>query len=347
MALLFCDSFELYNSPSTTKWDQAQPSFAIAFDSTAARNGSQGLHMTNQGAYLQKNIGAQTTFYIGCAVYIKTANTGTGELFQLGEGTTQQIGLRLTPTGSFQFFRGNTALGSASTIPLTFNAWHYLEMKIVIDSTNGIVELKIDGAFGIQLSSQNTQQTANAWATALVIGNNWNTFNGALNSGAFAEAYFDDFYLLDGSGSANNTYLGDIKVQCVMPSGNGSRNDFTVFGAAANWQCVDEKPPDDGTTFVQTQTLGAIDRYTFPAISAQTVFAVCINMRALKTDASRRSLRGDIKSGATIVDTGRDLDLLETTWQFFQGISETDPNTSAQWTATNINAAEFGIKLSI
>jgi hypothetical protein len=90
-----------------------------------------------------------------------------------------------------------------------------------------------------------------------------------------------------------------------------------------------------------------VDRYTYPAVPASAIYAAAVNLRAEKDDAGARSIRAQVKSGATIADNGTDLPLSDGSYVGFQSVFETDPNTSAQWTVANLNAAEAGIKLTV
>jgi hypothetical protein len=228
------------------------------------------------------------------------------------------------------------------------NVWYYLEVKVTIDGSAGICELKQDGTFYIQLTSQNTKATSNSTVDGVYFGSPYSSLSNSIYI-SFSTTYMDDIYICDSSGSLNNTYLGDVKVICGMPTGNGSTVNFTIGGsspAATHWQSVNEIPPDDGVTYVSDGTLNDIERFTFGAITATNVLAVGINIRVTKDDATVRTIRGAIKSSSTVGDTGTDLAVPQTSYAFLQAISETDPNTSAAWTTAAVNAAEFGVKIT-
>ena len=63
---------------------------------------------------------------------------------------------------------------------------------------------------------------------------------------------------------------------------------------------------------------------------------------ALASDAGAIKGRSVCKSGATTTSTQMPDNVLSATPKIFSDIIETDPNTSAAWTNTNFNAAEFG-----
>jgi len=139
-------------------------------------------------------------------------------------------------------------------------------------------------------------------------------------------------------------------------TGGGTTSDNTItwtcIGSgsnpgAANWMAVSEYPPDDNNSYVADATVSDQDRYTFPSIAGSTVHAVAVNIRAEKDDASTRAIRAVAKSGATTADNGSDFNLTLNAYADFQGIFETDPNTSVLWTVSGVNAAEFGVKTTV
>jgi hypothetical protein len=124
---------------------------------------------------------------------------------------------------------------------------------------------------------------------------------------------------------------------------------FAVVGTgsnpgAQNWMAASDNPPDDNSSYVTDSTVGHLERYTYPSISGSAVKAVLVNMRAGKDDAGTRTIRAAGKSGSTTFDSGTDLALPFNSYQDFQGVFERDPNTGVAWTASGVNAAEFGIK---
>jgi hypothetical protein len=401
MTMLFCDSFDHYTTP-LQKWDASAGNGFLLINPTAARSGTNGLELggSSLGASLSKNIPAANAVVMGFAM---NAQTGTAAIIWEGsDGSGAQVYLELS-TGSLQFYRsGGTAIGPASTVVVPYNVWVYIEVKVLISATVGTVECQVNGLTAIpSTGSLNTKGSSTTNITQVTI---------AGPSGASAW-WFDDVYVLNTSGTVNNTFLGNITVQCLMPSGNGSTNNFTnVFASwaastvmavgqqikdsngnvqriasifsdaktgstvptwattggvmttdnhvtwvvvgtgsnpgAANWMAVAEVPNDDASSYVSDSTVNDIDRYTFPASVTGTVYAVVVNLRANESAVGTRAIRAVTKSGSTLADNGSDFSL-GTSFADYQGIFELDPNTSAAWLAANVNAAEFGEKVTI
>ena len=205
----------------------------------------------------------------------------------------------------------------------------------------------MDGVSFLSLSGINTRSSAASQIGSVILG--------AYSGGSGLTIYWDDYYIANTSGSLNNTFLGPISVLAMLPTGNGTTDQWTIGGsspAATNWQSVNENPPNDGVTFVHDGNVGDIDRYTFPtiasaypALSIGTIFAVVVNMRAELDIPGTRAIRAAVLSSATLGTSASDLSLT-TSWADYQGVLETDPATSAQWLVAAVNAAEFGQKVT-
>lgn len=335
MAVLFRDGFDTYSGAEMgAKWSVINNA---TVSSAAARNGAQGMawNSANGGFYAQWNFPANNTntLYLGFAVYPKGASYGT--LCQFYNGTSLQCDVRLNASGQPYITRNGTTLVTA-TAPISLNAWHYIEFKLLVASSGGIAELRVDGTV-VATFTGNTQNVTGGV-------NNFRLYQG-WPTGTNGP-WFDDLYLLDSSGSNAwlTTYLGDVKIISGLPNANGTTNNWTPNGAASNYECVNETPWDGDTTYVSDATPGDIDLYTFPAISASAVYDVCVNLVADKDDTALRTIRGEVRSGGVNYDNGVDFTLTQSSYQNFQADFPVDPNTSAQWTVAGVNSAQFGAK---
>lgn len=124
---------------------------------------------------------------------------------------------------------------------------------------------------------------------------------------------------------------------------------FTVVGSgsnpgATNWMAVSEPAEDGDSSYSADSTPGDIDLFTvvpLPA-GAQNIAAIDNVVLCRKDDAGTRTIQNIIKSGGT--QAGATNLALSTTYVFDDFINETDPNTSAGWTASGVNAMLIGYK---
>lgn len=472
MSLIFVDGFDTYQAP-LQKWDSQiisgnggtgmQPQILP----TSGRSNGGCLFFPGPRNFfpilmLQKGFPNIATMFCGFALWIDASSANADSIIlQWLDGASTQVDLRITPTGHFYFTRNGSILGTQSVNAIPFRSWHYVEVLVTIDPTAGVCTLNVDGVNSgwISLTTQNTRNTANSFTGALRIG-----YNIGSNAVSPSAMYVDDFYLGNTTGSFNTAFLGDVRIQGIVPTGNGTTLNYTMQAAAwaanvvkglgqtildsngnlqrvtavatdaktggsaptwatvagtttvdnhVTWTClgaqaqylqIAQNPPEgsgvrlsstsyvigqmvwdtngnlqlcttagtssssdnpawnttpSGTTtdnsvvwtnlgvgedtYLLDSTVSDISRFTYPAVTASAIKAVVMNLRVRKDDASTRSVRGAVKSSATLGDTGTDL-LLSLSYATLQGVSESDPNTSAAWTPTALNAAEFGIK---
>lgn len=335
MALRFIDSGGDYYSTAQIgrKWPGGATTGG-SINAAGGRRGSNGLNMTN--ATYHKPLDAQGTWIVGLALLMDQAPfNSTCIPIALYDGVTEQLSLRLEAvTAKLIVSRNGTTLAT-SAAGLTLDVFNYIEFKAVISDAAGSYEVRVNGVNVLSASSVDTKNTANATADNV-------RFSVAGTNGTNIA---DDIYICDGTGAANNNFLGDVRVDAKLPDGAGTHTDFTP-SAGSNFQCVDENPATDDTDYVQSTTVNHVDTYTFGDIThiPVAIFGVQVIMTARKDDAGVRSIAGKALSGGTM-GTGA-TQALATTYTQYREIFENDPNTAAAWTKTALNAAEFGIEVA-
>ena len=149
-------------------------------------------------------------------------------------------------------------------------------------------------------------------------------------------------------GMINNTFLGQVVIESILPTSEGDSSDWTPAEGTDNAAMVDDIPPDDDTTYVQSNTEDAEDLYDYAnlsTITTETILGLQIN-----TDVRMNAFPGDldlyqsVKSGSTTSD-GAPKNIASDDYEVATRILETDPDTSSAWTTSGINATQFGIKV--
>ena len=233
--------------------------------------------------------------------------------------------------------------GSGTTIatcPFIHNdgEWHYYEIKLVINGASGSVEMRVDGGPMIGATTGNFGSTACGGIAFETSSNAYHPVYGY---------HFDDVYVVDTAGSApQNTFLGDIRVGTVYPTGEGSNSDFTPNSGTTHYTQVDEDASDGSTTTLYTPDVGDKDSWEHGDInvSTTTIYAVQANLVARKDDANTRQIRSIVRQGGTDYD-GATVHTLSTSYATYSTIMELDP-VGAAWSVANLNADEFGVKVS-
>lgn len=341
MALLFIDSCGDHYSTAqiNRKWDSNVSGQVLAGTGRRSTNCLDIAPTVGVVRSYTKLLGSSIqTLIVGCAINITGFNAGTMQIFQLVDSATLQVDLRLDATGHPQVTRNGTVLGT-STYVFNLGIEHYIELKCKIDDSVGTYEVHVDGVQVLVGSSADTKNTANATADRVVFGPFGSGSTGVVG------ARIDDIYICDSSGSANNDFLGDIRVDAVLPSGDGSNSGLTTSTGSAHAALVDETPATDDTDYNQSASVGNKDTYAFTDIThtPSAIFGAQVCLQAKKDDAGARSICAVTRSGGSDFDGSAQV--LSTSYAVFRTMLELDPNTSAAWTKTNLNAAEFGMKV--
>jgi hypothetical protein len=352
---VFMDGFDHYATADVgAKWDNRDAGPTI--DATIFRNSGQSMRHSGGAGYQtakQLNIAAQNIVY-GFGLYLQTAPSGTdltsaGAVMLLAnEGTfggTPQFGIGVGADGHIRVGRitsttttAVTAVTLASGVA-TINAatWYYIEVRVFIHATAGAVEVRVNGVVDILLTGVNTK------GSSTMTGANWFHLRGAASSAW----YCDDLYIRTEASTSEVTggFLGDIKIKPYYPNADGTYSAMTCSTGTTHNTLVKEALPNL-TDYVYSSTALTKDSFNFQdAAETGSIKAVQLNAYCYKVDSGFRGADPFIKSGSTeVYGTSQPL---STTPKYVQKMFEQDPNTSADWSQANFNAAEFGVRISV
>lgn len=340
MALRFLDSFDHYASADILqKWSSTSGA-APAISSGNGRRSSSALRLTGTSSCtLTKTLDSQATWIIGFALNVSAAPSSATQLIACYDAGTEHLRLRLNVDGTISVLRGGATVLSTSASSIAFGSFGYLEWKFTIDDSTGSYDVHYNGASMTSGTGVDTRNAANATA---------NQFQLRASTGPGGNYDFDDLYICDGTGSANNDFRGDTRVDCYLPSGNGNSSQLVGSdgNSTDNYLLVDESSQNGDTDYVQSATVNNKDTYAFADMAHMptSIFGVQINMIAKKDDSGTRSICAVTRSGGS--DTDGTTQALSTSYLCYREIRETDPNTSTAWTRTDLNNAEFGVKVA-
>lgn len=332
MAVVFMDSFDHYATAQIPyKYDLRNGDTIVS----AGRNGTNCINLSTEVAYAIKSIPSTgTTVVIGGAMYpvgpTSYGNTNEVPLLGFRLGSTDQISLRQTNTGYLTVCRNSTTAIATSTFVAPFGLWTHVQMKVLLStSATGTVEVKANGTTIISLTNVVTATTSATVDSARI--------SGLRNGGC----RWDDLYVCDGG-----DFLGDCRVECILPSGNGNSSQWVGSDADStdNYALVDEASADTAD-FVESSTVSNEDTYAYGDVTptAGTVHAVQIVPYAAKTDAGSRSIVSVARYSGSETDSSDKA--LSTTYTFYPDVRETKPGGGG-WDITSVNGAEFGIKVT-
>lgn len=332
MALIFMEGFDHYvQGQLVEKWDgQASMNIGSAY----ARFGGQGAQSYGSGYYFYKILPAnETTVYVGYAFYrdsTTTINSGTyGQLKLVDESDVAQVYIRLNPSLGFTALLGEgSELGSSADAVFKNLKWCYIEAKVTISATVGVVEVKLNGTQIINLTSQDTKNGSDYIRKIQFGGISPNQY-----------CWFDDIYIDDAQ------FHGDCRVRTFMPDSISSTNNSFTASAGNKDECVDETLSNDDTDYIVSDTLNHKQGFGITTGALGTVKGIQLNNHCRLDEAGTRNITPLIRSNSTDY-LGTETGAIAANYYFESEIWETDPDDSNPWTQTKLEAAEFGLEIT-
>jgi hypothetical protein len=342
MSIRYIDGFEDYATADLTNGNWTIKAGTVVISAGNGRNGSSLRCGAANGSNISKVLDSQATWIIGFA--FRTTTLGTTPILRLNDSGVDQVDLVVNTDGTLSVTRAGTAVtGGQSVSSLSINTWYYIEFKVTIaDSIGaGTCKVRVNGVDWITVATgQDLKNTANATANMITLG-----IIGAPSSNPFLD--FDDLYICDGVAGAvsgDNDFLGDLRVDSLLPTGAGTTTQWTP-DSGSNYARVNEATPDT-TSYVASSTVNNIDTYAMgdtPATSSK-IWAVQSGLVCRKMDAGSRSV-APVVHGADGDKVGTTVSVYDSYFNEIQ-VYEQNPLTSpADWTDTSLNGIEFGAKL--
>lgn len=284
----------------------------------------------------KKNLRSNSSASVFMQTGFKTALTsGEVVVFQGYQGgSTQYTITYVFGANVFRLYRGNTTdtlVATSSSVPVGAGVWQALESNVVLHATTGSFTMKFNGTTICAATNLNTLATSTAILNAVGFG------GGGLCT-------WDDFLCFDNAGLAPNNFQGDLRIDPIFPVSDGTHQDFSPSTGTVHYVLVDETVPNV-VDEVHAAVTGNIDTYGMqPVAAGSQVIGVQVNMACYKDSAGVRTVAPVIRRGtADYVGTPQTPGASEA---ILSQIYETDPSTSSPFTLSNLNGAEFGVKLS-
>lgn len=244
----------------------------------------------------------------------------------------------LSPTNGFIVTRdtADAVLGKTANGLIKARRWNYLEVRIVVSTTVGIVEAYLNGVQVLNLTGLDNKEGSAATTNIDFV---------YLDSNPSMPVQWDNVYVNDTGGSSPfNGNLGETEIVTLRPDGDGFQNDFTATGTGiTNADRVDDSiGPDDDTTYVESATINDIDSYTVENLpyTADNVDALQLCARVKSDDGGAKTARQRLRSSAS--DHLGSNFAVQSTYTGNRELVLQDPNTTSAWTSGGVNAMEIG-----
>lgn len=348
MSLLFWDSFDHYaTADRLEKWSSVQDNPDIGAYGRNSTNGVRVHGFSTSDGYLRGPVsGTPDTVIIGFGFEVESMPTsGVNSILGIIDGATYQITLTLGPDGSLAVWRSEigTWLAASDCGIIHAGAYYYVELKVYFDNAAGTVQVKLNEDTMINAGGLDTMQTGNAYCTEFELG-------GDSTNPALVHRYlrYDDVYVCDNSGAQCNDFLGDVRLFMLLPDGAGAHADWAPL-VGANWQEVDDNPPDDDTTYNASNTVTDRDSFTFddlPGTLTGAIHAFCAVINSRRDDAVAHELEPSVRVGGTDYDGAAEL--ITDAYSFYNMYAwELNPDIAGAWTIAAVNATESGYELTV
>lgn len=313
--VVWADSFMGYSSAQCNRWYTCN-------GGTPTINNSGGRGSPARGSCLM----AGTT-----GAYTSTQLPATYSTVIVSFGVLGTPGVNDRVVLGNQVFNGTSTPGGiacpAGSTPsrLLPGIWTHVAIRVYFHASAGTIDIWFNEANVFSASGLNT--------------------GGATNQVAIEQWAISD-YIVQASNTSTDLPIGDRAVSLLLPTGAGNYAQWAKTGAATNWQAVSDVPPDDDTSYVSSSTAGQRDSYAMADLGAgvASVAAVVAKLTARKTDAGSRSFNPAFRIAGT--DYDGTAQSLGTNYQGYSQVYTTNPATSAAWTPSDVNGAEFGEKLA-
>lgn len=345
MSIVFIDGFDAYQTGQIgLKWDSLGGSLAVG--SPYGRYGSQGLRIADAG-YVSKVLVPSNKFVVGFAFRVgATMDSDQRVLCAFSSVGVQQCELRITSSNQLQFTRQGTAItGGLAGSVLSPGVTYFCDLKATFSNSisAGDVVVRIGGVPVITLpAGSNVVGAGGTTANQVQIGHG--------PRGLFATNYdvsFDDLYILDGNGTANNDFIGDNRVELLVPTATASLANFVNVGGASAVASVTDNPPDNDTSYIESNTPGDKETFNFTDLSTvpRTIAGIQFSTVGRKDDAGTRVMSSLLKIGG-VEYLGPNYGLNDS-YVLNRTVFEVNPATTAAWLPAEITALEAGFKLVV
>jgi hypothetical protein len=351
MSLLFFEPFDAYGV-DTTAYRERVVSYSENWDfpftsigSAVGRpSGSVFIRINGNNTPVRltafTNTHSETITYLAC--YMASDNTEIGFRNNINQSlftlylTAASVTVRSDYNSTVRFTY------SGSDVPQNFR-WHFFEIRSVIDTTSGSVQLRNNGRLIFSASNINTNTQGGT------------QYFGMLAFKSFGDGiYFDDIIILNTTGSDWNAPIGNgnFFLASFVSSGSGFYSEMTGTGATPDFRTVNNIPRDNDTTFLSATTASFPQRETFtlravnsgssiPLSASVAAFVKTSRVRSTNTDPTNTNhlirLNGTDYTGSTPISGTLNYEYVRTSWM-------TNPEAARAWNGADIYNMEVGFQ---
>lgn len=263
---------------------------------------------------------------------------------ELRDAGAIQDRLLIRSDGTLAVYSGASAalLGIASGFAALANVHYHFKWGIQIHGSTAFVKLWVNDVLRLNLTNQDTQAVAGSLIASEIVLSCYTPAGGANNQAAQTTFIFDDVTV------DNIDDFGDVEVREDLPTGTGATDQwaFTGSGVTSTRDAVDEKPPDEDTSFASEDTVGHTSLWTYPSIPTDAdVKALILSPRVKKSAAGACQIVAVYRdaAGPTLHDFATKAPS-DSSYEYHPDAARVNPATASAFTPTEINNGQYGVK---
>ena len=303
------------------------------------RSGNYALQcfgVTSGSSYVEKSIDAKSEIYVRMGFYKAETITSYWQL-NIYNDTTFMGSVRYSASDEeIWAYVGASKVDTESFI--LDPGWHLIEARFKVDGSSGVFSCKIDGTLiqeytGDTLDVESTINKVMFWAHGQYSGH---------------YSYIDDLAINDTNGASDNEWCGDGHIIAMTPNDDGDNIDFSGSDGDSvdNYALVDDIPADDDTTYVTGASVNDYDLYEFTASSLPAEQIITrVWVEATAKDADTGDISFLVKSGTTTEEDASDQTLTTSYARYKSDEHLLNPDDSASWQESDLDAIQAGIKV--
>jgi hypothetical protein len=296
--------------------------------SAAGPHGQNTLRLSSGSANVSIYAGAQATLGVHFRFKVSALPNASYDMFRLMDSASIQVALAINADGTLSIKRNATVLATSS-LALAANTFAHFWFYATVHNTAGAYQVKGPGGTDwiAQATSQNTRTSSNNSAS-------WVFLPGSSNV---------TFDFCDIIVRADSTYLGDKRVYSFAPGADGNYTQWTRTGGSSQFNALSSA--DGDTSRLDDNTAG--HRFTCTPTGVPSGLAnikgVAVWNYMKKTDAGSRSIKNSLRIASTDYDGSAQG--VPDSYRILDEFWATNPNTSVDFTRSDVAGLEFGGKM--
>lgn len=331
MSLLVIEGFEALSVAADFQKKYRASSNVNLTTSNLGRRGGRAMSTSSFGSDLEIDLGgSKAGVIIGFAYKINSTGASTSRIIECLAGSSTQCMLTHAGTRGLSIVRGTgTILASTGDFVMPLSEYCYIEFKAIIHNTAGSIEVRVNGAPVLTFAGD-TAETASNSADRVDVSN------------VSSQYLIDDLYICDTTGSTNNDFLGDVRVDTLMPNADGTYRQFTPSAGTDHYALIDEVAPST-SDYVTGVTVGHRDSYAMENLGAVTgadIFGLSVHGVFSKDDNGNKTATIMLRTNGANYD-GPVLPMAVTP-RCLGKLYEKNPDGNVAWTEATVNALEVG-----